>query len=196
MSEVIGLTFLENMKVLVAAVFIYVIIFALLKKTEVLGNDTKINSLVALLAAIIVSFTGVVTYVVSYAMNWFVILFMILFLAVLMMMFMGIGLDDLISNKGKTGKIIIGVMFFLFALLFFKGFFALNNALDLNNPPEDMYEVDASANTGVDDITNEELDVDTGWFEDLFGDWEIEQDLLYAVLFLAVLGVFVWILSK
>ncbi len=193
MSEVIGISYLENMKVLIAGLLIYVIIFALMKKTQVLGDDNKVNSIVALLAAIIVSFSGVVTYAISYAINWFVILIFMLFLGLLAMMFLEIKISDLITNKSLAGKIFLGIFFLLFAVIILKGLFALNNYFDTENPPEDPYEVDPSFNLGVDDMQNDKSDSFIDW---LFGGIEIEQDLIYAVIFLLVLGLFVFILGR
>ena len=59
----------EHLKIFFVAVLIYVIIYATLKKIQVLGSDDKVNALIALFSAIIVSFSGVVTYAVSHAIN-------------------------------------------------------------------------------------------------------------------------------
>lgn len=192
MAEIFAIGFLENIKILIVAILIYAIIFALLKQVKIFGDSAKINSLIAFLSAIIVSFSGVVTYAVTYAINWFVIIFFIIFLLLVIMMFLGVKMSDIASKSKSNAKIILVIFGIFFVVIFFKSFFALNNAFDLNEPQNDSYGVDASFNTGVDDITNRELD--EGIFYRIFGN--IDPELLSAVIFLIVLGVFVFILGK
>lgn len=185
-GEVFSVGFLENIKVLVVAILIYAIVYSVLKKIEVFGADNKtVNSLIALLAAVIVSFTGVLTYVVTYAVNWFVIIMFIIFLVMVMLLFFGIKFSDISASATSNWKLIAIVCFLLFSIIFLKGFFALNNAYDINNPQNDTSQVDTSFNTGVDDITND----DGSFILDFFN--SLDQDLVAAALFLAVLGVFV-----
>ncbi len=192
MAETIfAIGFLENLKVLFVGILIYAIIFAMLKNINIFGDDNKINSLIALLAAVIVSFSGVVTYAVSYAINWFVIIFFILFLLIVILLFLGVKMSDITDQATKNGKTIVIVFGVLFFIILIKGFFALNNTFDLNEPPVDQYDVDASFNTGVDDITNTEINNDGFW--DRF--FNVDSDLVAAVLFLIVIGLVVMFIS-
>ncbi len=190
MSEVLAIGFLENIKVLFVGILIYALIFALLKKVGVF-EDAKINSVIALIAAIIVSFSGVVTYAVSYAINWFVIILFVVFLIMVLMMFFGISAKDITGGVTKFSKPIFFILIFLFLIVFVKSFFALNNAYDINDPQNNSYAVDTSYNTGVDDITNSEIDGD-GFFSSL----HISNEILSAALFLLVLGAFVFLLGR
>lgn len=190
MAEIFAIGFLENMKVFFVAILMYVLIFALLKTVKPLGDDPKINSLIALLAAIIVSFSGVVTYAVAYAVNWFFIIFFVIFLFLMIIMFLGVKPDQIASGASKNAKIILGIFVVLFLVIIMKSFFALNNTFDNNEPINDSYAIDTSYNTGVDDITNKEIDSS---FWDRFN---VDPDLLSAALFLMAMGIFVFIIGR
>lgn len=191
-EEIFAIGFLENLKVLFVAVLIYALVFALLKKVKLFEGSDKINSLIALLSAIIVSFTGVVTYSISYAINWFIIIFFIVFLGMLLLLFLGVSFDDIASaSKGKA-KFILIAFGVLFLIIFLKSFFALNNTFDTSDPMNDSYAVDPSFNTGVNDITGVELQ--DGWYYTPFG--YIDKDLVSAVLFLLVIGAFVFLIGR
>lgn len=191
-TEIFNIAFIEYVKIFVTAILIYAIIFALLRKLSVLGEDAKIDSLIALLTAVIVSFSGVATYAISYAINWFVIVFFIAFLIIVLLLFLGVKMGDVTKTITKNMKPILIAFGILFGIVLIKSFFALNNTFDTNEPTIDPYEIDASFNTGVDDITNKEID--DGWFSSFWN--SIDSELLGAVLFLIALGIFVIILGK
>lgn len=188
MADIFALGFLENLKVFFVAVLMYALVYAMLLKLEVFG-DKKVNSLIALLSAIIVSFTGVLTYAVAYAINWFFIIFFILFLMMVLLLFLGVGMSDITKISKDNSKLIMIVFLVLFSVIIVKGFFAVNNTFDLNEPQNNSYDVDTSFNTGVDDITNLEID------ESFWDRFNVDSDLIAAVLFLIGIGAFVWLMG-
>ena len=101
-------------------------------------------------------------------------------------------MGDVTSVVKSNIKPIMLAFGLLFIIILVKSFFALNNTFDINEPTNDSYNVDTSFNTGIDDITNKE--VDEGFFSDLFG--SIDKGLLSSVLFLIILGVFVMFMGK
>lgn len=191
-ETVIGLGFLEQAKILIVGVLLYALIYTLLKSIKPFGESDGVNALVALLSAVVVSFTGVVTYAVTYAINWFVILFFIFFVVIILLSFLGIKPSDIggMFNKNKT--IVLAVFLVIFSLIMLKSFFALNNAYDLNNPQNDSYAVNAEANFGVDDMTGDE----ESSFWDFIPQLLVDEEMLLTVLFLIGIGVFVIILGK
>jgi hypothetical protein len=191
MADFINLTFLSYFKVLIVAILIYAIIYAMLIKIDIFGAKKEVNALIALLAAIIVSFTGVVTYAVSYAINWFVIIIFIIFLLMVLLMFLGVSSADIAGQAKDKAKPILIVFFILFALIIIKGFFALNNAFDINNPQEDQYDVDTRFNTGVDDMFDGN---EQSFINKILS--TIDRDIWASVLFLLVIGVFVMIIGR
>lgn len=192
MENFFDLSFLNNIKILIVAILIYLIIFGLLKKIQFFSDDLKVNSLIAFLSAIIVSFSGVVTYAISYAINLFVIIFFIVFLIILFLLFFGVNMDEIskiFTNNIKIISIILGIFFII---ILFKSFFALNNTYDLNSNQNDSYNIDSSANFGVDDMTNKELEKDSIF--DFFNG--INKEYLSVGLFFLILGIFVFFIGK
>ena len=186
-TSTFAMSFFDYAKIVLVALLLYAIIFAMLKKVAFF-DEPKVNSLVALLAALLVSFSGVVTYVVSYAINWFAIIFFIAFVVILLLLFLGVSFDDI---KGMLNpKLVGGILGVLFLLILLKGFFGLNNAFDLNEPQQNPYEVNTSFNTGVDDVTNIEVESEKSIFDSL------DSELVGVVFFLLVIGIFVILIGK
>ena len=191
MAEIFNVTFLNYIEVLIVAILIYAIIYSLLRKLEIFGEKKEVSAVIALAAAVIVSFSGVVTYTISYAINWFVIIFFIVFLLMVLLMFLGVSQGDITSKVKDNAKIILVVFGILFLVIFLKSFFALNNTFDTSNPPDDKYEINTSYNTGVDDMTGK---VDNNFLTSIFN--SVDRDIWASVLFLLVLGIFVFFIGR
>lgn len=190
MAEIFNVTFLNYMQILIVSILIYAIIYAIIRKINVFGEKKEVSAVIAFMSAIIVSFSGVVTYAVTYAINWFVIIIFIIFLMLVILMFLGLKFDDITPVVKKNSKFIVIGFFILFSVIIFKSFFALNNNFDISNPPQDDYTVNTSYNTGVDDIAGK----DNTFLQDLF--LSIDKDIWASVLFLLILGIFVFFLGK
>lgn len=191
MAEVFNVAFLEYIKVLIVAILIYAIIYALLRKLEIFGEKKEVSAVIALASAIIVSFSGVVTYTVSYAINWFVIILFIVFLLLMLLMFLGVSQGDIASKVKDNAKPILIAFGILFLVIFLKSFFALNNTFDTSDPQEDSYEVDTRYNTGVDDMATNDTD---SFLVSVFN--SVDRDIWASVLFLFVLGIFVFFIGR
>ena len=185
-EQILNIGFLENFKVFIVAILIYAIIYSVLKTVKPFGDNKSVDAVIALVSAIIVSFSGVVSYSVSYAVNWFVILFFILFLLLVLLMFLGIKPQDIASVSTKNAKPIMIAFLIVFSVIILKSFFALNNAFDTSNPQNDTYAINTTMNTGFGDVAS---DSQKGFFGELFSN--VDRDLLSAVLFLVILGVFI-----
>lgn len=178
-----GLLFFEPFKIILVAILIYVIIFMLLKKTNILGSNSKANSLVALISAILVAFSGAITYALSYMLSWFIIILIFLFCIFLLFLFIG-GKSDVfvksLSNP-KNAKIILILFAILFLGIFFKSFFALNNSFSSNNSLNQTTNVNTSTNFGIktNGIAN--------FFGSFFSDLE-NSTLTGPVLFLLIIA--------
>ena len=185
------LAFFEYIEILLTAILIFAIVYALLNGIKVFGESKGINLTVAIVAALIVSLSGVVTYVVSYAVNWFIIIFFIVFLLIVILLFLGVKMSDITSATASNSKVIVGVFIILFLIIIVKGFFALNNAYDINNPSQSDYDVDTSFNTGVDDVILEED-------EEINEDYEFNfnSGLISSALFLLIIGAFALMINR
>lgn len=182
-----SLGFFEQIKVLLVALLMWAIIFALLK-TKSPFEDDKINATIAFLSAIIVSLSGVVGYVVSYSSSIFGIVLFISFLIIIMMSFLGVKLDELKINP----KIIGGVIGAIFLVVLINAFFAVNNEFTVenyNNPEFDNSQINTNPNVGFG-----EIDTSSG-FGIIDKIKSMDSDLISAILFLLIIGVFVMLLK-
>lgn len=184
MVETFTLSAFENFKILFVAILMYVLIYALLKHIQIFGDDKKISSLIALISAIIVSFTGILTYIVSYAINLFAIIMFITFLIILLLRFVGVKFDDIAKQASDNKKVILIVLLVIFSIIFFKGFFGINNAFDISNPQNDTYNINTQANIGYNDVVPEENQY-------FWEDWKFDDDLVSAAIFLSIIGILV-----
>lgn len=185
-EQLIALGMMENLKILFVGIMLYAIIYAMLSKIGLFPSE-KISALVALVAAIIVSFTGIVTYIVSYALNWFIIIFFITFLLLVLLLFLGVNFTDITSAATSNVKLIIIIFILLFGIIFIKGFFGVNNQFDnqLNNENYDPYSVDVSP--------SEETKQAVGFFERI--NLNFDSDLVQSAIFLLIVGVFVMLIG-
>jgi hypothetical protein len=110
------------------------------------------------------------------------IIFIIAFFIFIILVFLGISISEAQGMLNK--KVLFGVIGFIFVIILFKGFFGVNNVYDLNNPQENPYDVNTEFNTGVDDITGEQLEMEEGWLEN----FSINSDLLGIVIFFLIIG--------
>ena len=162
----------QTFNLIFSTIFIYALVYALLVKIK-LFEDNKVNGVLALMAAIITSLTGIVTFSVFYGVRMFAILASVLFFVVVLISFLGVDLKSVSNLKGVKWGIIV-VVLLIFLLVFAKSFFALNNS-ELNGEKK----VDTSVNVGV------EFPLGI----------HISSDVWYTFLFLLALGVFVMILK-
>lgn len=182
-----SLSFFEQIKVLLVALLMWAIIFALLK-TKSPFDDDKINATIAFLSAIIVSLSGVVGYVITYSSSIFGIILFISFLVIIIMSFLGIKIEDLKINP----KIIGGVIGVIFLVVLIKGFFGINNEFmveNYNNPEFDSKQVNTNPNLGYG-----EIDTSSG-FGIIDKIKSMDSDLISAIFFLLIIGVFVMLLK-
>lgn len=193
MVEAFTLGYLQNMQILFVAIIIFAIIFAILKKIQLFGDNDRVNGVIALVSAIIVSLTGVITYTITYAINYAVVVLFFVFLVLLMLMFMGVKMSDLEGvMTGKFGKWFAVLFVLIFGIILLKGLSAVNNLFDTNNPQDDPYLVNTEFNTGTDDVFGEQAG-------DGFFDWIsqfVDPDMFWALAFLGVLLIFVFVLGR
>jgi hypothetical protein len=108
-------------------------------------------------------------------------------------MFLGVSSADIVGqvkqkNNARAILIVFGILFMIIVI---KGFFALNNAFDVNNPQENQYEVDTRFNTGVDDMIDES---EQNFLTRALG--TVDRDIWASALFLLIIGAFVLIIGR
>lgn len=168
----------RSFQVVLTAILIYALVYATLKKTGVF-DDEKVNSVIALASAIIVSLTGVVTFSVFYGVRLFAILLVIMFLIMVLLGFAGQDFPkNIISGNEKFGKAILGFLGVVFAIILINSFFALNNS-----------EIEG----------DEEINTEPHFGVKFFGsgiDFDFDSETLSTFFFFLIIGVFVFVLNK
>lgn len=179
-----SLNFFDQIEVLLVAILMWVIIYALLK-TKSPFQDEKINASIAFISAIIVSLSGVVTYIVAYSSTIFGILLFISFLIIIMLNFLDVNLSSLKINP----KIIAGVIGIIFLFVFIQGFFGVNNEFSVENYNNQNMTNSSQINTNP-NIGFGEMEMSSG-SQILDSIRNIDSDLLSAVIFLLIMGIFI-----
>jgi hypothetical protein len=94
-------------------VFVWVFLFALFTKTKLLGENNFINSIIALVFALVfISFTPGVSYLIQTVMPWFVILIVSLFFLMMIVAFSQKEMDKFM--KPWLAWVFIGLMVLIF----------------------------------------------------------------------------------
>lgn len=183
-----SLGFFENIKILLVAILMWAIIFALLK-TKSPFDDDKVNATIAFISAIIVSLSGVVTYVITYSASIFGIVLFVSFLVIILMSFLGVKLDDLKINP----KIIGGIIGLIFLIVLINGFFGVNNEFNPQsynqNQQNVTQEVNTNPNIGFGEMeTNDKPSI----IERIKN---LNSELTSAIIFLLLIGVVILIMK-
>jgi len=103
---------------------VFVISYALLMKTKILGEDDKLNLLAALAVSILFLFTPEATQIIKIATPWFVIFLLLLTLIFATFLFLGIKqetMTDVLKDpvvRMAILVIIIGIFLFAFVQIF------------------------------------------------------------------------------
>jgi hypothetical protein len=101
--------------------FVYAIIFAVLQKTKVLGDQTGTNALIAVVIAVLFAITpGTMEFIGAIA-PWFVVILIIIFSFMLLFMFMGVKLEvfeDIAKNEAsiRWTVLIVGIIIVIIGL--------------------------------------------------------------------------------
>lgn len=97
-----------------AFILVFVLIYALLGKTKILGESKMIHSLLSLVIAIIFVFTPKARQYTLTATPWFIVFLVSLFFIILVISFVRGNIDDIVKNPAVSiGLIVILVIIFL-----------------------------------------------------------------------------------
>ena len=99
---------------LITFLFVFALVYAVLDKTKILGENVSLNFVAALTIALLTLFVGRITNLIQFIVPWFVFLFVFFGLMFVGLMFLGIKEETIWSNLSIWTVIIIG--FFLLLL--------------------------------------------------------------------------------
>ncbi len=116
-TSVIDLSILEGLSALFMIILVFVLIYALLQKTKVLGGNAGLDAMVAIAMSMLMIISGTVMEIIS---NMTPILILILFMAVFLLMgtrFLNVSDDSIVKMLGGDNAawwfIVIGILVFL-----------------------------------------------------------------------------------
>lgn len=109
---VLELGILNYFSVIFPALLIWVIVFAILEKTKILGESKTLHSVAATAAMFIVIISQDIIEIINFGAPWFVLVFVFLTLLLLIYRFMGASESD-VANVIKTDK---SIQWFIFAI--------------------------------------------------------------------------------
>ena len=116
--EVAGISYFAP---LLAFLIVFIIVFALLNKTKILGEEKFVQLFVSfLIATIFVSAAGVRDYVLTIT-PWFAVLVISLFFVLLIMGFVGKQADFMQKGVGITAIIVLVIIFLVSGFIVFSG---------------------------------------------------------------------------
>ncbi len=96
--------------------FIFVILYALLAKTKLLGEDSRVNSLAAFVIALLFLLTGPARVIIDFITPWFVVFFIMILFLVMLFMFVGVS-EESIANAFKDPSVYY-VIIIIFLIIF------------------------------------------------------------------------------
>ena len=121
MANPLDVTLLSKFSVVFSMIFVFLIVYAALSYTKILGKNNAINALLGLITALLLLFAPSVSLVINTMIPWFVVFLIFIFLLLLLFRFMGASESDIVKTMSKyktIGYIIIvlSVIVFLAAL--------------------------------------------------------------------------------
>lgn len=105
MVEFLEIGLLEYFSIIFPAILIFVLVFALLQKIKILGDNKTINALVAVALAFIVLLSRNILSIVNFAAPWFVIFFVFMVLLLTVFKLMGAS-DENIASVIRGDKVV------------------------------------------------------------------------------------------
>lgn len=115
MATLLDISLIDYFRPLFVFLLIYVVLYAILKKTEIFGKDSKgLNIFAALSIAVLSLFTGKITDLISTVAPWVVAVFIGVTLIFMLLMFFGIKEQDAWSYVGgKWLPVILIILIFV-----------------------------------------------------------------------------------
>jgi len=128
MATFLDIGLLEHFSIIFYLIFIFVLLYAILTITKVLGENKNLNAMLALALALILSLSGTTRDLISFVTPTFFIFIFFAFFAVLIYKFLGASDDDVKSiigtKSGTRGFILIIILIIIlssFGKIFFTG---------------------------------------------------------------------------
>ena len=112
MATFLDIGLFSYFSVIFPALLVFAIVFALLQKTKVIGENLSINALISIVVAFMVLISPDLADIINTMTPWFVLIFVFAVLLILIYMFLGVRAEDL-QKYITTDK---PVLWFIFGL--------------------------------------------------------------------------------
>ncbi|MBU2561828.1 MAG: hypothetical protein KKD17_06020 [Nanoarchaeota archaeon] len=121
MATFLDIGLAQHFSVIFPVLLVFVIVFALLEKSKILGENKGLHSLIALCIAMMLLFVPGVIQVIGYMAPWFVLIFLLVFFFFLLLLAFGTPWDKIVGVAGSWGTphwflLVIGLIIFIGAL--------------------------------------------------------------------------------
>jgi len=122
MATFLDIGLAQHFGVIFPILFVFVVIFALLEKTKLLGENKGLHSLIALSVAMMMLFVQGVIAVFAIIAPWFVLIMLISLLFMLLLLLLGVKMETIVTDmSGDWGAVhwvylIVGLIVFIGAL--------------------------------------------------------------------------------
>jgi len=116
MATILDIGILNYFSPAIVFLFIFVLLYAVLQKIKILGDNPGINALIAFSTSLLFLFTSPALELVTFITPWFVVLLIIVFVVLSLFMFMGAKPSDIAAEMSTTGNVWI-ILIILLVLL-------------------------------------------------------------------------------
>ncbi len=119
MANPLDVTLLSKFSIVFSMIFVFLIVYAGLSITSILGKNHALNGLIALVAALLLLFAPSVSLVINTMVPWFIVFLIFIFLLLLLFRFMGQSEKDIIEAMSKYK--VIGYVIIVLSVIVFLG---------------------------------------------------------------------------
>jgi len=121
MATFLDIGLAQHFHVIFTVLLVFVIIFALLEKSKIFGDNKGLHSLIALSIAMLVLFVPGIVQVIGIMAPWFVLMFLLITFFLMLLLAFGTPMDKIIGVAGEWQTphwffLIIGLIIFIGAL--------------------------------------------------------------------------------
>lgn len=115
MATFLDIGLLQHFLPLFTFLLVFVIIYAILQKIEILGKSKAVHFIAALCVAFIVLFSGATTDMINFLIPWMVVIIVFMLMLFLSMMFLGVKAEEIFEKVGGVYTFLI-IMIILFII--------------------------------------------------------------------------------
>lgn len=117
MANPLDLGLLDSLSVIFSMLLVFAIVYGVLAKSKVFGDNNGLHAIVGLVSALFLAFSPGVSQVIMTMVPWFVMMFIFFLLLLQFFSFMGVNENFLLENLKKDKSIVTWVMIISFVIL-------------------------------------------------------------------------------